>query len=95
MKPTVVAGITLFVLITTSLVISSVGAQNAVETKPDLVQWEYTVVSVPAENGFLQGYKLQPRLNKLGLDGWECVGVMTDVRKDQTHGHVILKRPKQ
>ncbi|TWU01042.1 DUF4177 domain-containing protein [Stieleria varia] len=95
MKLTIAAGITMLVLIVMSTIIDSVDAQNAGATQAGYPQWEYKVINAPTDNGFIQGYKLQPRLNELGLEGWECVGTLGDVRKEDTRGHVILKRPKR
>ena len=73
---------------------NSAPAQNAADAQQRLVQWEYKVINAPSINGSIAGFRLEPRLDELGLEGWECAGTISDVRKDTTHGHVILKRIK-
>lgn len=95
MKLAVVAGICLLALLAMSMAKDSVRAQNAGDAQAGYVQWEYKVINAPTDNGFIQSHKLQPKLNELGMEGWECTGTLSDVRKDMTHGHVILKRIKR
>ncbi|MEM6692798.1 MAG: DUF4177 domain-containing protein [Planctomycetota bacterium] len=96
MKLTLLAGFTLLGLIAMSATMAPVDAQSDGPAQAGVTQWEYKVINAPTNNGgFIQGYKLQPTLNELGIEGWECVGTISDVRKEDTRGHVILKRPKQ
>ncbi|WP_442511345.1 DUF4177 domain-containing protein [Novipirellula sp. SH528] len=95
MKLTVICGICLLAFFAIPMAMDSVRAQNAVDVQEEFVQWEYKVIKAPTDNGFIQSYKLQPKLNELGMEGWECAGTLSDVRKDNTHGHVILKRIKR
>jgi hypothetical protein len=51
-------------------------------------QWEYKVVQV-ADNEA----KIEETLNKLGMEGWECI--TTASRGPDRGPHLICKRPKR
>ncbi len=85
-------GIILLVVLAMSSVVKSGSGDASADEQAIPVQWEYKVIPVPQENGIMQHYQLQPKLNDLGKEGWECTDTLCDVRTDTTHGYVILKR---
>jgi Domain of unknown function (DUF4177) len=70
-------------------------------TRP-LVKWEYKVIASSSSAA-----QMEDALNKLGEEGWECVGTVTPVvavtptggfgggGKAKSATNLILKRPKQ
>jgi hypothetical protein len=69
-----------------------------------VMKWEYKIV-VPSEIGAtegreIKGDKMEAALNKLGAEGWECVGTVSEVTGSTQQGTwtratLICKRPKQ
>jgi Domain of unknown function (DUF4177) len=60
------------------------------------VKWEYKVLTSPRIGDAIDTQKLEETLNKLGEDGWECAGTLSEVRGEgAVNRYVILKRPKQ
>jgi hypothetical protein len=58
-----------------------------------VAKWEYKILRIENDPS-----KMEDLLNKLGNEGWECVGsVRADVRGDRivTVSYLICKRPKK
>jgi hypothetical protein len=64
------------------------------------VKWEYKVIRAESTLRRIDTDKTEEALNKLGQDGWECVGTISEVSGAQakgmlTHGILICKRAKR
>lgn len=82
-------------------------AQDKEKPARPLVKWEYKIVQSPltqppadgAGGPFsrrLDAKKLEEDLNKLGEEGWECVGTVSEPigKGGATRAYVLCKRPK-
>jgi RNA polymerase sigma factor (sigma-70 family) len=64
------------------------------------VKWEYTVLQAESSNREIAMDKMQAALNRLGEEGWECTGTVSEVTGLERQGTwtkavLILKRPKR
>lgn len=67
---------------------------------PPAVKWEYKVIRPESKGRDVAEDKMATALNKLGEEGWECVGTVgevtgTNVQGTWTKAVLILKRPKR
>jgi hypothetical protein len=89
-------GMTALAVALTILRFNSTAAHSAQAVRDNASpQWEYMVITAESESAHIQDYLFEPQLNKLGLEGWELAGTISEVKGDITHGHVILKRPRK
>lgn len=64
------------------------------------VKWEYKFIATETKGPFFDADKTEETLNKLGNEGWEFVGTISDAPgaatgKTRMRVHLICKRPKQ
>jgi hypothetical protein len=64
------------------------------------VKWEYKVLQSEPVGVRVDADKMEKDLHKLGQDGWECVGTVSEVYgpkggPNTTRALLICKRPKQ
>ncbi len=75
-------------------------AEAQEKEKEKAVKWEYKVVRPESNRRDVAEDKMEKLLNKLGEEGWECTGTVSEVVGSEvqgtwTHAVVILKRPKR
>ena len=63
-------------------------------------KWEYKVIRPETNRREVAEDKMEAALNKLGEEGWECVGTVGEVTGSEAQGTwtkavLILKRPKR
>ena len=63
-------------------------------------KWEYKVIRAESIRREVAEDKMEAGLNKLGEEGWECVGAVGEVTGSEAQGTwtkavLILKRPKR
>lgn len=87
-----------------ALLSSSAEAQDKEKAKvdPPNVNWEYKVFNAGGGQGDpINEGKMEEALNKLGNEGWECVGTVSEVQGAKagppiwTKAVLIFKRPKR
>jgi hypothetical protein len=80
------------------------GPAAAQEKKADpgrpALKWEYKVFRANQDSREVAPDKMEAALNKLGEEGWECVGTVSEVTGSAqqgtwTHATLVCKRPKQ
>jgi hypothetical protein len=64
------------------------------------VKWEYKVIRAESSRRNIAEDKMESALNKLGEEGWECAGTVSEVTGSDVQGTwtkavLILKRPKR
>jgi len=89
----------------TSLLWSSAFAQDAGKGKVTAIhhKWEYKVVreSTDPNTSEVDTKKFETAVNRLGEEGWECVGTVSEVRgggpgrANSTDAVLIFKRPNK
>jgi hypothetical protein len=67
---------------------------------PPAAKWEYKVIRPEPNRRSIAEDKMEAALNKLGEEGWECVGTVGEVTGGEPQGTLtkavlILKRPKR
>lgn len=73
-------------------------AKGKADAQVPVVKWEYKVIHAESEGRAISAPKTEAAINKLGQDGWECVGTVSEVTGTTTQGSwttgvLILKRP--
>lgn len=64
-------------------------------------RWEYKVIRFPSPGGgvSVDAQQMEADINRLGEDGWECTGTVSDVGRgfnqfNKTDAVLIFKRPR-